>query len=194
MADDSTLLEKKSTGLINSELGRLNIIRSGELFMYCVWMQGVMIYLLILSQNKKLREKFIAYHSTLEDEFVKIRTELLKKSFTVILSKFSKEFTEISNEELKHLKWLLEFRDMLAHCHISLGRRYSLWGPRGSSLEKRLEPLGLKPELEQTHNLVKFDASDDVVYFKAFSIIKQLDEGIIQRISKNLGIPYGRIR
>lgn len=174
--------------------GPLQIVRAGELFMYCVWMQGVMIYLLVLSRSHELRKQFIACPTILSDAFVEQRTEWLRKSFRKILSEFRKDFDHlISTEETTQLCLLMEFRDMLAHCHISLGRNYILWGPR-DSFENRIKAFGLKLDPEQKHQLLLLDCANDTVYLKCFSIIKQLDEGLMNRIAEQLGINYKTIR
>lgn len=174
--------------------GTTNLNRAGELFMYCVWVQGIMASLIILSQHPCFRAKFVEYHAQLDHEFVYKRTNLLKKPFNVILKNFYEEFRElIKSSDKEQLDLLSELRDLFAHCHISLGRSYLLWGPRGS-FEERIRAFGLKPDASLKHQLVTFDGSDDTVYLKCFSVIQQLDQGLLPRVAKDLSIGYQYIR
>ena len=174
--------------------GLTNLKRAGELFMYCVWTQGIMASLVVLFRNERLRSSFLEYHEQLPSEFVRERTKLLRKPFSKILEKFRKEFSAlISSPDNELLDFLTGFRDLLAHCHVSLGRRYLLWGPMGS-FENRISAFGLKSDPSAEYRLVKFDGADDELYLKCIGVVQQIDEGLFSRVSKYLGIDYRYIR
>ncbi len=187
---DSTPPEK----VLKDDQGVTNLNRAGELFMYCVWVQGIMASLVILAENPHFRPNFIEYHEQLDHEFVLKRTDLLKKSFSKILKTFDGKFKKlISPPDKELLDHLSVLRDLFAHCHLSLDRSYLLWGPKGS-FEARIRAFGLKPDPSLKHKLVKFDGLDDEVYLKCFSVIQKLDQGLLSLIAKDLGIGYRYVR
>lgn len=174
--------------------GITNLNRCGELFMYCVWVQGIMACLIILKENTCFRPHFIKYHEQLDDKFVEKRTDLLKLPFSYILSEFYEKFSEtITSSDKELLDLLSALRDLFAHSHLSLGRRYLLWGPKGP-FENKIRAFGLKPDPSLKHQLILFDGSDDAIYLKCFKVIQQLDEGLFARAAELIGIRYQYIR
>lgn len=174
--------------------GVTNLNRAGEVFMYCVWVQGVMASLVVLVDNPQYKADFVEFQEQLSHEFVQKRTDLLKRPFKDILTKFKKKFAAvISSDDSTLLDLLSELRDLFAHCHISLGRPYLLWGPKGS-FEDRIRAFGLTPDPSQKHQLVLWDGTDETVYLKCFEVIQQLDQGILCRVAESLGIGYRFIR
>ncbi len=166
---------------LKHDQGVSNLNRAGELFMYCVWVQGIMASLIILAENSHFRPDFVEYHEQLDHGFVEKRTDLLKKPFSRILSAFYKTFDSvITTSDRELLDLLSDLRDLFAHCHLSLGRPHLLWGPKGS-FEDRVRAFGLKPDPSLRHQLVKFDGSDEAVYLKCFNVIQQLDQGLLSR-------------
>ncbi|NGX45149.1 MAG: hypothetical protein K940chlam2_00292 [Chlamydiae bacterium] len=179
---------------LKHDQGINNLNRSGELFMYCVWVQGIMATLIVLAENSHFRSDFVEYHEQLDHEFVQKRTDLLKKPFSRILNTFYETFDDvITSSDRKLLDLLSDLRDLFAHCHLSLGRPYLLWGPKGP-FEARIRAFGLKPEPSLKHQLVKFDGSDEAVYLKCFDVIQKLDQGLLSRAAEELGIGYRYVR
>lgn len=174
--------------------GIINLKRSGELFMYCVWTQGVMASFVVLAQNPSLQPSFVEYHKQLSNAFVHERTELLHAPFSSILKDFHKHFEKlIKPVDNDHLVLLSRLRDLFAHGHLSLGRRYLLWGPLGS-FNDRIRAFDLKPDPSSAHQLVKFDGADNTVYLKCISVVQQLDQGLFSRVAEDLGIDYQYVR
>lgn len=172
----------------------LALIRCGEVFMHCIWIQRVMVYLIILSQNEKLKKEFITSHPTLPHELVTKRTEWLKRPFSEIFKNFRNQFNNIISEgEQMHLDFIKELRDMIGHCDISLGRKYILWKPRNNFVD-RIKVFGLEPDPNNRHSLLLLDLTDEKVYIKCFTVIKNLDEFLMKRVAEHLSIPHGRIR
>jgi len=179
---------------LNIIKGSTNLNRAGEVFMYCVWVQGVMASLVVLVDNPKFRPHFVEFQEELSHEFVQKRTDLLKRPFKGILKDFKEKFaTVISPDDSMLLDLLSELRDLFAHCHLSLGRPYLLWGP-SRDFEARISAFGLKPDPSQRHQLVKWDGTNESVYLKCFNVIQKLDQGLLSRAAESLGIGYRFIR
>lgn len=153
-----------------------------------------MASLVVLVDNPKFRPHFVEFQEELSHEFVQKRTDLLKRPFKGILKDFKEKFaTVISPDDSMLLDLLSELRDLFAHCHLSLGRPYLLWGP-SRDFEARISAFGLKPDPSQRHQLVKWDGTNESVYLKCFNVIQKLDQGLLSRAAESLGIGYRFIR
>jgi len=176
----------------------INIQRSGELFMYSVWLQNQMTDLIILKKHPDIIDKFIGNPLVIPSFMHKVRVNYWEKQFYTVKEEFKKVFSGMLQEdEINDLECVYHIRNAIAHSHISLGRDYMLFRPgRGANQEQEImKVFGLTPKVDQSHPMIlKLTFYDDNTYLYNFNQIKRLDEICFERLSKSIGIPHSRIR
>lgn len=175
-----------------------NLIRAGELFMCTVWLQSQMSDLLILKKNPHLVVPFVETPDRIPAAMAKIRTEYWEKYFGSVKDEFISEFgSDLSKQDLKDLEYLFHTRNMIAHAHVSMGRKYMLYRPSGGEKKEKIlmEALDLQPVENQAKPLqVLLEYWKDEKYLSVYSKVKRLDEICFERLCKVLSVPHGRIR
>ena len=111
-----------------------NMVNAGIIFMFTVWLQGQMSDLIIFNKNKHLIPDFIASPKRVPSEFHQIRVVYWEKLFGPVKNEFKEEFADIlSNSERKDVEEIYHLRNMIAHAHVSTGRKYMLYRPFGGT-------------------------------------------------------------
>lgn len=175
-----------------------NLIRAGEIFMYSVWLQGQMSDLTILKNNPGFVEVFVNNPEKVPDAFHKERIKYWEKQFFPVKEDFKTAFSGLLTEsEKQDLEEIFHVRNMIAHAHISFGRDYMLFRPSANAQkEKRIfDALQLKTVEDQSDPMIiKIEFWRDEIYLNIFNTMKRFDEICLERISKSINVPHGRIR
>lgn len=166
--------------------------------MYTVWLQSQMSDLLILKKNPDFVAPFVATQERVPSKMAQLRAAYWEKHFGTVKEEFKTEFAEMcSDQELKDLESIFHTRNMIAHAHVSLGRRYMLYRPGGGEKKEHalIEALDVKPvEGQAKPFMLKLEFWKDDVYLSIFDKIKRLDEACFERLAQSLGVPHARIR
>lgn len=177
---------------------RENLIRAGELFMCTVWLQSQMSDLLIMRKNPHLVAPFVDNPERVPSEMATIRTKYWERYFGSVKEEFVSTFkSDLFEDELKDLEVLFHTRNMIAHAHVSVERKYMLYRPAGGPKKEKalIEALSLQPVENQAKPLqVLLEYWKDEQYLSVFARIKRLDEVCFERICTLMSVPHGRIR
>jgi hypothetical protein len=123
------------------------------------------------------------------------RAEYWTKDFDPIKSEFEATF-DIDDAHKEDLDAILVLRNAIAHAHVSMGRQYFLYRPRGEKKEqKMISALKLERKTDESNPLtLKLAFNDDNYYKEQFSRFQRLDADCFERIANEIGVPHSRIR
>ena len=175
-----------------------NMVNSGIIFMFTVWLQGQMSDLLILKNNPELISDFVKEPKCIPEEFYAIRVRYWEKQFGPIKNEFNKVFFDIlTNEEKTDLEEIYHLRNMIAHAQISIDRNYMLYRPFGGTRreQKIIDDLKLHSvdnPSEPTVFKVELWREDKFLY--ASNLIERFEKVTLKKVSNDVGIPHSRIR
>jgi hypothetical protein len=176
----------------------INIARAGEFFIYCLWIQGQMVDLIIFKKYPSLIEPFVSSPNRIPAEMVALRSQYWEKGFFRIKEVFAQLFSsQIGDKHKNDLGAIYYLRNAIAHSHVSIGRDYFLYRPgRGEEHQAKIvSALELEPvENPSAPQMMTMRFFNDQRYLKDFNRIKRLDEECFSEIARSLGVPHGRIR
>lgn len=175
-----------------------NIARAGEIFIYCLWIEGQMSDLLILKKHPELKQEFIDNSNVVPSKFHEKRIFYWEKGFGGIKKEFEQEFNDlISNLDINDLEYISFIRNAIAHSHVSIARDYFLYRPNCKpDKEKEMMSLfNITPIVDESNPRVfKLEFWEDQNYIDMFNKIKRLDEQCFKVISESMNVPQSRIR
>ncbi|HFR0011303.1 TPA: hypothetical protein ACHTW7_004495 [Escherichia coli] len=175
-----------------------NLLNAGNVFMFTTWIQSQMADLVILNKNKHLISSFISSPKRIPDDYHKIRVQYWEKQFGEIKSEFCREFSDIlTKSDLDYIDKVYYIRNMLAHAHVSIARDYMLYRPSGGDKkeEKLLSALEInKPKESSSPIVIKIDLENAAIFERTSDYISHVDQKVLEKVSKHIGIPHGRIR
>lgn len=176
----------------------VNILRAGEFYIYCLWIQGQMTDLISFKVYPDLVEPYLDRPDRVPPALVSHRARYAQLDFTTVRKEFVALFEEdLVGRDLGDLEAIGYLRNVISHSQVSLAREYFLYRPvAGDEHETRvMRDLGLgrigDPLDPQTLMLRFFD---DESYLSTFSRINRLDKVCFQKIAAKLGVPHVRIR
>jgi len=166
--------------------------------MFSVWLQGQMSDLVILKKNPHLIADFVANPKIVPHAFSEIRVKYWAKQFFTVKEEFKREFTnQLTSDEIQSIEKIYILRNMIAHAHVSIGRNYMLYRPQGghqkeATLIKVLKPRKVDDKADPPTFKLEFWKSD--IFQSISNLIVHFDQVCLERLSKSLGVPHGRIR
>lgn len=180
---------------MNPDILRINLFRAGEFFMHSLWIQGQMVDLLILKQHPEIHNDFISNPATVPNIMSTTRAGYWTKDFDPIRKEFLSTFV-VSQPHEQDLDAIYHLRNAIAHCHVSMGREYFLYRPRGEAKEQSMiTALNLTRKSDEANPLtLKLAFDDEAHYIKQFARLQRLDSECFLAIAKELQIPHSRIR
>ena len=177
---------------------QINLLRAGELFMLCAWLQGQMADLLILATQPGSKAALQARESGFPTEMSRVRAGYWEKQFSEVKTEFQTAFRDTLRITENHdLEVVYHIRNAIAHSHISFGRDYLLYRPSGGQKKQDnlLSALGLRETVDSADPVIlKLTFWDDEVYEASFGCIRRLDEQCFHRLAGEIDVLHGRIR
>jgi predicted RNase H-like HicB family nuclease len=181
--------------VMNLTVLQINLMRAGELFMHSMWIQSQMVDLLILKKHPAIHSEFIDNPVTIPNVLFLNRAEYWKKDFNHIRKELIAEFT-VDPKHKEDLEALYHLRNAIAHCHVSMGRDYFLYRPKGDSKEQSMiAALKLERKTNEANpSILKLAFDNDDHYYERFSHIQRLDAECFSALAQSISIPHSRIR
>ncbi len=179
----------------NPEVLTINLQRAGEFFMHSLWVQGQMVDLLILNSHPEIVDDFIKNAERVPAAMSAARSVYWTKDFDPIKNEFVETFN-IDAPYKEDLDAILVLRNAIAHAHVSMGRQYFLYRPRGEKKEQMMiSALKLDRKPDESNPLtLKLAFDDDTYYLELFACFQRLDADCFATIANQVGIPHSRIR
>lgn len=176
-----------------------NLLRSGEYFMYSIWIQGQLSDLTILNRNKNIINDFVYNKEKISLIFKEERIKFWEKDFGEVKEAFENEFKDMLTDQVKaDLDTIFYIRNAIAHSHVSIARPYLFYRAGKPKIEekfrKSLDILNKDNSNLNTPSVFKLDFSNDEIYFHNFEALKRLDEDFLEKICSHLNVPHERIR
>lgn len=175
-----------------------NLLNAGNVFMFTAWIQSQMADLIILNKNKNLISSFVSSPKVIPDDYHKIRVQYWEKQFGEIKKEFCHEFSDILTEaDLDNIDKVYYIRNMLAHAHVSIARDYMLYRPSGGDRKEKnlLDALEInKSEDSASPMVIKIDLTNEQIFKRTSDYIGYVDQKTLEKVSRHIGIPHGRIR
>jgi hypothetical protein len=180
---------------LNEEILQTNLRRAGEFFMHSLWIQSQMVDLIILNQKPEIHDRFVDNPEQIPEPMVVARADYWTKDFYQVKTEFIEAFN-IDDVHQRDLEAVYHLRNAIAHAHVSMGREYFLYRPRGAAREQgMIEALDLARKPDEAYPVtLKLDFHDDEHYFAQFSWFQRLDSTYFSEIAESIGIPHSRVR
>ena len=174
-----------------------NMVNAGILFMFSAWLQSQMVDLIIAANHPELIEDFVASPERVPQPFSKLRASYWEKDFGHVKSEFLTVFSSsLTSEEAEDIEHIYYLRNMIAHAHVSIGRKYMLYRPSGDRKEQAIiEALKPKPVEGRSNPLMfKLEFWRNEKFVPLSDLMERTDQQCFSRLARQVGIPHGRIR
>jgi hypothetical protein len=175
-----------------------NLVNSGLVFTFGLWIQSQMVNLIILKKHPKIIKRFVARVDRIPRTMVLERARYLQKDFHPIKAEFEDRFGSILSEQARaDLAYLLFLRNGIAHSYVSIARDFLMYRPAGGG--KKLRAFYKQFKLRRPANAAKpsllvFRFSDQSFFKNASDLIERLDQVHLKSVADAIGIPHGRVR
>lgn len=172
-----------------------NIQNCGIVLMYTQWIQAQMTAILILKDRPSLLKSFIENPVIVPAEYHELRAIAWRHDFSHVAGKFKKELSKsLHDEEVSDIDFLVHYRNAIAHCNVSMGRKTFFYRPKQSREEEVLKALKIRVLPDSARPLlVTVDMADEANFAAIDSMINRIGFTCLGRICQQLGIPHKQI-